>query len=93
MATAAPLMWDARTDPRTDQPVALREMGVAVQDGAGAPVAAPEVADKLARDLGVVTIPGSYFGKGLDRHLRIAFANVDAAGIGQLAERLGELGR
>jgi RHS repeat-associated protein len=27
---AAPLMWDARRDPRTDQPVAVREVGLAV---------------------------------------------------------------
>lgn len=51
-----------------------------------------EVAEKLARDLGVVTIPGSYFGTGLDRHLRIAFANVDAGQIGEVGGRLRMMG-
>jgi aspartate/methionine/tyrosine aminotransferase len=48
----------------------------------------PSVARMLARDLGVVTIPGAYFGAGLDRFLRIAFANVDTGQIGTVAERL-----
>lgn len=47
-----------------------------------------QVAERLARDLGVVTIPGSYFGRGLDRHLRVAFANVDVDRIGEVAGRL-----
>lgn len=46
------------------------------------------VAERLARDFGVVTIPGSYFGHGLERYLRVAFANVDAGQIGELAGRL-----
>lgn len=51
-------------------------------------VDAAGVAQTMARDLGVVTIPGSYFGTGLERHLRIAFANVDAEQIGEVAGRL-----
>ncbi|TYR30091.1 aminotransferase [Mesorhizobium microcysteis] len=51
-------------------------------------VDAASVAQTMARDLGVVTIPGSYFGTGLERHLRIAFANVDAEQIGEVAGRL-----
>lgn len=47
-----------------------------------------EAAERLARDFGVVTIPGSYFGRGLDRHLRLAFANVDVDRIGEVAGRL-----
>ncbi|MEO3384929.1 aminotransferase [Mesorhizobium sp. CAU 1741] len=47
-----------------------------------------KVAEKLARDYGVVTIPGSYFGAGLDRHLRVAFANVGAEQIGDVGGRL-----
>lgn len=47
-----------------------------------------QAAERLARDLGVVTIPGSYFGAGLERHLRVAFANVDTDRIGEVAGRL-----
>lgn len=47
------------------------------------------VAAMLARDLGVVTIPGAYFGEGLERFLRVAFANVERDQIGAVAERLG----
>lgn len=46
------------------------------------------VAEMLARDYGLVTIPGAYFGQGLERHLRIAFANVDADQIADVAGRL-----
>lgn len=49
------------------------------------------VAEQLARDLGIVTIPGSYFGHGLERHLRIAFANVDTGQIEEAAKRLSHL--
>jgi len=47
-----------------------------------------EVAERLARDFGVVTIPGSYFGDGLDPFLRFAFANVDAGQIAEAVQRL-----
>lgn len=47
------------------------------------------VAERLAKEAGVVCLPGSYFGEGQDRYLRLAFANADAASIGRLAERLG----
>lgn len=46
------------------------------------------VAERLAREFGVVTIPGSYFGQGLGSYLRVAFANVDAGQIGDVAARL-----
>lgn len=46
------------------------------------------VAERLARELGVVTLPGSFFGAGQDAHLRIAFANVSAERIATLGERL-----
>lgn len=49
---------------------------------------AASIAERLARDLGIVTIPGSYFGHGLERHLRVAFANVDVDQIEQAAKRL-----
>ncbi|WP_037152439.1 aminotransferase [Rhizobium freirei] len=47
-----------------------------------------EVAEELARERGVVCIPGAYFGEGQERYLRFAFANVDVASIGLLPERL-----
>lgn len=46
------------------------------------------VAQRLAKEAGVVCLPGSYFGEGQERYLRLAFANADAALIGLLAERL-----
>ncbi|CDM58476.1 aminotransferase [Rhizobium favelukesii] len=46
------------------------------------------VAERLAKQAGVVCLPGSYFGEGQERYLRLAFANADAALIGLLAERL-----
>lgn len=47
-----------------------------------------EIAERLARDFGVATIPGSYFGEGLDPYLRFAFANVDAGQIAEAVQRL-----
>jgi aspartate/methionine/tyrosine aminotransferase len=46
------------------------------------------VAEKLAREAGVVCLPGVYFGEGQENHLRFAFANADAPTILQLEERL-----
>ncbi|MBO9100084.1 aminotransferase [Rhizobium sp. B230/85] len=46
------------------------------------------VAERLARQAGVVCIPGSYFGEGQDRYLRLAFANADVASIALLSDRL-----
>ena len=50
------------------------------------------VAEALARDHGVLALPGSYFGPGQDDHLRFAFANADRATIGGLGPRLRALG-
>ncbi|MGY5802098.1 aminotransferase [Rhizobium sp. LEGMi12c] len=47
-----------------------------------------EVAEELARERGVVCIPGAYFGEGQERYLRLAFANADVASIGLLPDRL-----
>lgn len=47
---------------------------------------AASVARRLARDHGVVCLPGPIFGPGQEDSLRIAFANLDA-------ERMPELGR
>lgn len=46
------------------------------------------VAQGLAETVGVSCLPGSFFGEGQDRHLRLAFANADAATIRGLAARL-----
>ncbi|WP_246333300.1 aminotransferase [Aureimonas mangrovi] len=47
-----------------------------------------KVAEALAARLGLLILPGSFFGAGQETHLRIAFANVDAAAIAYFAERL-----
>ncbi|MFB9949506.1 aminotransferase [Rhizobium puerariae] len=47
-----------------------------------------EVAEKLARQAGIVCIPGAYFGDSQQNYLRFAFANADAPTIGLLEERL-----
>jgi aspartate/methionine/tyrosine aminotransferase len=46
------------------------------------------VAEKLAREAGVVCLPGVYFGDGQQDYLRFAFANADAPTILQLEDRL-----
>lgn len=46
------------------------------------------VAEKLAREYGVVCLPGAYFGEGQEDYLRFAFANADAQTILKLEERL-----
>jgi aspartate/methionine/tyrosine aminotransferase len=46
-----------------------------------------DVAEKLAIERGVVTLPGSAFGPGQEDYLRLAFANVDAAAIEIVARR------
>ncbi|ASJ74919.1 aminotransferase [Granulosicoccus antarcticus] len=47
-----------------------------------------DVAERLARELGVVTLPGEFFGPGQERYLRVAFANVVSEVIALLPERL-----
>jgi aspartate/methionine/tyrosine aminotransferase len=47
-----------------------------------------QVAQRLATDFGVVTIPGGFFGEGLERYLRVAFANVSRETLQLLGERL-----
>ncbi|MCL7465714.1 aminotransferase [Phaeovulum sp. NW3] len=53
---------------------------------------APDLARRLVREAGVLLLPGTMFMPAADpaaaRQLRIAFANVDTAGIAQLMERL-----
>ncbi|MGZ5133286.1 MAG: aminotransferase class I/II-fold pyridoxal phosphate-dependent enzyme, partial [Caldimonas sp.] len=47
-----------------------------------------QAARRLATEAGVLTVPGSFFGEDQQHHLRMAFANADAATIGRLGERL-----
>lgn len=49
------------------------------------------VAETMAKTVGVLTIPGDFFGKGQERYLRFAFANAEVAAIQQLPERLSAL--
>jgi aspartate/methionine/tyrosine aminotransferase len=51
-----------------------------------------QVAERLATEVGVLTVPGNFFGANQQRHLRMAFANADSATIRQLSARLVALG-
>lgn len=46
------------------------------------------VAEKLARERGVLLLPGHYFGDSSGRFMRVAFANADRAKLVALPERL-----
>ena len=54
-----------------------------------------DLAPRLVREAGVLLLPGTMFMPAGDpagpRHVRIAFANADAAGIGALADRLAAI--
>ena len=50
------------------------------------------VAERLARQAGVITIPGGFFGPGQDEFLRFAFANADVPTIATLRARLEPFG-
>jgi Aspartate/tyrosine/aromatic aminotransferase len=49
-----------------------------------------QVAEKLAKQAGVICIPGAYFGEGQQAYLRFAFANADSETISKLTDRLRE---
>jgi aspartate/methionine/tyrosine aminotransferase len=51
-------------------------------------VSSVEVAERLAKSLGIITLPGRFFGEGQEAFLRFAFANVDVSGIEALGARL-----
>ena len=51
---------------------------------------AKTVAQHLAAEHDLLCLPGSMFGPGQDQFLRLAFANVDATVMPQVAERLVE---
>lgn len=58
------------------------------------PDAAPDstaVAERLAAERGVVSLPGGVFGPSGERHLRLAFANTDEATIAAVPKRLAGL--
>ncbi len=46
------------------------------------------VAERLAKEAGILCLPGSYFGPGQEDYLRFAFANADVETIGKLGARL-----
>ena len=50
-----------------------------------------DVAKRMAREAGVLTIPGTFFGDGQEDFLRFAFANASRGVIGGLPERLAVL--
>ncbi|MDP9103422.1 MAG: aminotransferase [Pseudomonadota bacterium] len=52
---------------------------------------AAAVAERLAAEFGAVCLPGPAFGPGQEQHVRMAFANTDRAGLGELASRLGRM--
>jgi aspartate/methionine/tyrosine aminotransferase len=52
--------------------------------------AARSVAQRLAREHDLLCLPGSMFGPGQESYLRLAFANVEAEVMGEIAERLIE---
>lgn len=49
---------------------------------------AVEVAKKLARQNGLLLLPGSFFGPGQERHLRISIGNLSREALGTLPDRL-----
>jgi aspartate/methionine/tyrosine aminotransferase len=53
--------------------------------------AAEALAQRLAVEAGVLTVPGSFFGLGQQDHLRMAFANAGVDALAALAERLRQI--
>lgn len=51
-------------------------------------LAGEAVAEALARQVGILSLPGSFFGPGQDRYLRMAFANVGEDRLHGLSRRL-----
>ena len=51
------------------------------------------VAERLAREQGLLVLPGPFFGPGQERHLRFAFANAGEGAIGAVPARLAGLAR
>ena len=51
-----------------------------------------QVAERLAKEAGILCLPGSYFGARQEGYLRFAFANADVETISRLKERLANFG-
>jgi aspartate/methionine/tyrosine aminotransferase len=49
------------------------------------------VGERLAREAGVITLPGGFFGPGQERHIRFAFANVSDEALAHVSARLRAL--
>jgi aspartate/methionine/tyrosine aminotransferase len=49
---------------------------------------AAEIAKQLAREKGVLLIPGNYFGPNQDQYLRLSFGNLTMETLATLPERL-----
>lgn len=49
-----------------------------------------QIAERLATERGLLCLPGSCFGPDQDRHLRIAFANIEADALRTIPARLAE---
>ena len=73
---------------RADCPIASVQRILVV--GTNAPDSAA-VAERLAAERGVVSLPGGVFGPGGERHLRLAFANTDEGAIAEVPRRLAGL--
>ena len=54
-------------------------------------IGSAKVAQALAEKVGVLTIPGEFFGEGQEDYLRFALANADKDVIAQLSDRLNGL--
>ena len=66
---AAPVQWDARNDPRTDEPVAVREVGLDVEKAAVAPIArsaGTTATLTLSPDVGVFSDPATVYPVTID---------------------------
>ncbi|MEP1206864.1 MAG: aminotransferase [Rhizobiaceae bacterium] len=50
-----------------------------------------DIAQYLARERGVVTLPGAFFGEDQDAYLRFAFANATAGELSRLDKRIGDI--
>ncbi len=61
---------------------------IRIPDG---PRDAMQIGEALAAECGLVSLVGPFFGPGQDRHLRLAFANVDLDAIAAVPERLRAL--
>ncbi len=50
-----------------------------------------EVTERLAKEFGILSVPGEFFGRGQERFIRFSFANTEPAELEPLAERLNAM--